>query len=142
MVYAILVATHLGEFWPFSIYPMFSQAGKPWSRTVVRDVSGAPSAQRWTTVGRSDLPGSAVPLAQYGIAPEDIANFVSKTKTWNTARLAGLQKVFTISQLGDRDLLVMKADGRLDENDTVSIQFTPYVWVNADTVLLNPTLAP
>ena len=38
IVYALLVATHLGEFWPFSIYPMFSQAGNPWSRAVVREM--------------------------------------------------------------------------------------------------------
>lgn len=38
VVYALLVATHLGEFWPFSIYPMFSQAGTPWTRAVVREL--------------------------------------------------------------------------------------------------------
>lgn len=30
VVFAVLVGTHEGEFWTFSIDPMFSQAGNPW----------------------------------------------------------------------------------------------------------------
>ena len=29
MLQTLLVSTHLGEFWPFSIYPMFSRGGHP-----------------------------------------------------------------------------------------------------------------
>lgn len=41
VVYGLLVAIHLGEFWPFSIYPMFSQTGNPWTGAAERiDVLG------------------------------------------------------------------------------------------------------
>ena len=39
IIYGALVATHEGEYWPFSIYPMFSKAGNPWTRAIVRDVT-------------------------------------------------------------------------------------------------------
>jgi hypothetical protein len=42
LIYAVLVASHEGEFWPFSIYPMFSQAGNPWTRAMVIDVTDLP----------------------------------------------------------------------------------------------------
>jgi hypothetical protein len=79
-------------------------------------------------------------LAEYGIAAEGIANFVSKTKTWDRQRVNGLQKLFTSSRLGDRDLLVMKAEGYLTDDNDVSIRFIPYVWLRADSVQLNPAL--
>lgn len=38
LVSGCLLATNLGEFWPFSIYPMFSKAGGAWTRAVVLEV--------------------------------------------------------------------------------------------------------
>ena len=140
LVYALLVATHEGEFWPFSIYPMFSQAGRPWSRTVVRDVDQTPDDVLWRTVAQSELPGHPVGLAAHGIAAEDIANYVSKTTSWDRDRLLGLQKIFTTSGLSDRALLVMKVEGRLTEDDSVSIRCIPYVWIRGDSVASNPNL--
>src|SRR5690606_30809333 len=79
--YALLVGANEGEFWPFSIYPMFSQGGIPWSRAVVRDVSSEP-VRSWSTVQASDLPGEAYPLLEHGVDPIDLANFVSKSRVW------------------------------------------------------------
>ena len=47
LIYALLVAPHEGEFWPLSIYPMFSQAGNPWSRAMVLDVTDQPDSEVW-----------------------------------------------------------------------------------------------
>src|SRR5690625_1138715 len=47
LVHAILVSTHEGEFWPFSIYPMFSQAGNPWARAMVLDVTDLEESELW-----------------------------------------------------------------------------------------------
>lgn len=139
LVYALLVATHEGEFWPFSIYPMFSQAGHPWSRAVVRDMSDA-EAVAWDTVtARDGLPGAPFPLAEHGIDPIDLANFVSKTQTWNTARVHGLRTMF-YDQAAERDLLVMRVNGRLAGLDSVAVEFVPYVLVRADTAALRPDL--
>src|SRR5690625_7490964 len=47
LVHAILVSTHEGEFWPFSIYTMFSQAGNPWERAMVLDVTDLEVSVLW-----------------------------------------------------------------------------------------------
>lgn len=142
-VYALLVATHLGEFWPFSIYPMFSQGGNAWSRAIVRDVSAARAGGegvRWQPVERAGrLPGEPFPLLRYGIDPIDLANFVSKTKTWDADRLGGLRTMFH-DHVGQRDLLVMRVNGRLTEGDSVVVEYVPYVLLRADSTAANPRL--
>lgn len=139
LVYVLLVATHAGEFWPFSIYPMFSQAGHPWSRAVVRDVSDVDPVA-WDTLSAPDaLPGTPFPLAKHGIDPIDLANFVSKTTAWNAARISGLRTMF-YDQVSERDLLVMRVNGRLVGSDSVAVAFIPYVLVRADTASANPLL--
>lgn len=140
LVYALLVATHEGEFWPFSIYPMFSQAGHPWSRAIVRDVSGTEAVPWDTVAARSDLPGVPFPLAEHGIDPIDLSNFVSKTQTWNADRVNGLRTMF-YDHADERDLLVMRVNGRLVGSDSVAVEFVPYVLIRADTSALHPALA-
>lgn len=140
LVYALLVATHEGEFWPFSIYPMFSQAGQPWSRAVVRDVSGAEAVAWDTLASRDALPGRPFPLAEHGIDPIDLANYVSKSATWDDARVSGLRTMF-YDHVPERDLLVMRVNGRLVGGDSVAVTFVPYVLVRADTAATNPLLA-
>lgn len=140
LVYALLVATHEGEFWPFSIYPMFSQAGQPWSRAVVRDVSDAETVAWDTLSARDALPGTPFPLAAHGIDPIDLANFVSKSARWDAARVNGLRTMF-YDHVPERDLLVMRVNGRLVEGDSVAVTFVPYVFVRADTAAVNPLLA-
>lgn len=137
VVYALLVATHLGEFWPFSIYPMFSQAGGQWSRAVVRVVE-PPDALRWQTVSAAGLPGRPYPLEQRGVDAIDLANFVSKTEVWDAERVAGLRQMFYTRS--GRRLLVMRVNGRLNDADSVVVEFVPYALLRPDTTLLNPRL--
>lgn len=140
LVYGLLVATHRGEFWPFSIYPMFSQAGNPWSRAVVRDVSEDTAAFDWETVSRADLPGTPFPLRPNDIDNIDLANFVSKTDTWSPRRVDGLRSLFS-KHLSDRDLLVMRVNGQMNADDSVVVDFVPYVHLSADSAALNPSLS-
>ena len=86
VVYALLVATHLGEFWPFSIYPMFSQGGKAWSRAVVLDVSQDIDAINWDTTSTTNLRGEPYALHERGLEAADLANFVHKTRLWDRQR--------------------------------------------------------
>ena len=77
LVHALLVATHEGEFWPFSIYPMFSQAGNPWARAMVLDVSELEDSEMWEDQAyplASDE--SVVSLRTLGIDQIDYSNFV------------------------------------------------------------------
>lgn len=166
--YALLVAMNLGEFWPFSIYPMFSQGGNPWSRAVVREVdhdvvewllpndapaddfddSDEPAAKQrsgyaanfWRARGADQLPGEGFALLEHGADAIDVANFVSKTRIWDDARVQGLRDVFGRRTLEEKTLVVMRADGRLVGDDTVTVTFTPYAVLAADTTLIHPDL--
>ncbi|MEM1125095.1 MAG: hypothetical protein AAGI71_00470 [Bacteroidota bacterium] len=138
VVYGLLVATHLGEFWPFSIYPMFSQGGNPWSRALVMDVTDEPVV-RWDTLRVEELWGTPYPLLPNGIDPIDLANFVSKTQTWDEARVTGLQRMF-YDQLEGRRLLVYRVNGRLHDTERVQVRYVPYVLIGADTSALHPAL--
>lgn len=146
LVYALTVATHLGEFWPFSIYPMFSQAGNPWSRSLVREVAPDDSVS-WDTVSLDALPGQPYGVASGGVDAIDLANFVSKTNVWDTDRVAALKLML----LADPprvplDLLVFRVRARLTETDSVAILATPYVRVGTDRAPsatdVNPEIRP
>ena len=131
---------NLGEFWPFSIYPMFSQGGIPWSRAVVREVDDDPTAVQWEALRASELPGRPYALLDYGISPIDLANFVSKSNTWHDERVRGLRRMFGEPVLEDRNLLVVRVNGRITEADSVDVTFVPYVMMTRDTTFLNPDL--
>ena len=144
LVYAVLVATHLGEFWPFSIYPMFSKAGNPWSRSIVRDVSDVTLDQEgavaWDVVDADHLPGEPVALTDHGVDPIDLANFVSKTEAWDADRVEGLRNMFRADALDGQQLLVFRARGAINEADSVVLRFEPYVLLYANGALVNPVL--
>ena len=145
LVYALLVATHLGEFWPFSIFPMFSQAGNPWSRSIVRDVHDVDIAEdlttiSWQVVDESQLPGKPVALTDHGVDPIDLANFVSKTQKWDDDRITGLRNMFKADELGSRQLLVFRAGGEMNKEDSVILHFEPYVLLHNRGAQVNPRL--
>lgn len=138
VVYALLVATNLGEFWPFSIYPMFSQAGNPWVRTIVRDVTDRPlGPQDWSATDMDSLDGVPYALEPAGINQNDVANFVSKSSRWTPERTNAIRRVYR-EALAERTLLVYRAQGLLAEDGSISVAFTPYVLVSPDSTWLHP----
>ncbi len=144
VTYGVLVATHEGEFWPFSIYPMFSQAGKPWKRAIVRELQSRDEV-RWDTLSWSTLPGAAYGTqAQGTIDAIDVANLVGKTDEWTHARAASLGPML-LPEGRDAHLLVMRATGRIVRaagRDSVVVAFIPYVYLDRDTTILSPALSP
>jgi hypothetical protein len=144
IVYATLVASHEGEFWPFSIYPMFSQAGKPWTRAIVREVEpNVPAGELWQRVSLSTLPGETFAVARHGIFQNDFANYVSKTRTWSPARARGLHTMFRDADVGERYLLIFKVEGALlDDKSDVRIDAVPVALFTPDSLQLNPALRP
>lgn len=139
LVYALLTATHLGEFWPFSIYPMFSQAGKPWERAVVRDVTDISQKEIWQATNQTKLIGTPVPLKELNINTNDIANYLSKNEIWTERTIEGLEKLFS-DQLDTRDLLLVQVRGALTNEDTVTVNFYPYIYLSRDTTILSNKL--
>ncbi len=139
VVYALLVLTHLGEFWPFSIYPMFSQAGTSWTRVLVREVPSAPGAEMWLPASLSDVPGKAVALEDVGINQNDVANFLAKTDVWDARRILAIRRALG-GYAENRNLLVYRADGELTGDREVVISLVPFVYLGTDTTLFNPNL--
>ena len=140
VVYALLVATHLGEFWPFSIYPMFSQAGNPWTRAVVRELPSQadPDTLSWDAASLQDLPGTSYPLVPKGINQNDVANYVSKTDRWTDERVQGLRSLFTKGRTLSSPLFVFRVRGTL-EADSVAVTATPVLLFAPDTTRLHPS---
>ncbi|MEL7834880.1 hypothetical protein [Fodinibius sp. Rm-B-1B1-1] len=139
VIYGLLVATHLGEFWPFSIYPMFSKAGNPWKRAIVQDITHTHVDSLWKTTDKSGLPGQTVALNPLNVNTNDIANYLSKTEVWTQKKQSGVRKLLK-KRLDNSTLLVYQARGSLTENDKPKVEFIPYLYFTADTTLLNNNL--
>lgn len=140
VVYGALVSTHLGEFWPFSIYPMFSQAGKPWTRALVVDVTNSPDID-WSVRSSKNSLGPVFAMDKVGINQNDLANFISKNKNWSKEKVTGLRKYFE-EPLDKHELLVYKVQGKLSGtgSDSTQLTYEPYIYLKRDTTILNPTL--
>lgn len=137
LAWGLLCATHEGEFWPFSIYPMFSQAGRPWTRVLVRDVTADAPGVDWSPRGLEDLPGTPVPLAEFGVFQNDLADYVARTPSWSESQRNALRGMFANPALRSRSLLVMKVHGSVDSRDSVRVLVEPWVLIG-DSVLLAP----
>jgi len=138
LIYGALVATHEGEYWPFSIYPMFSQAGNPWTRALVRDITYVPDSLIWETTDLSSLQGEPVSMRKIGVDQIDYSNFVSKTKSWNEERIAALRTMLGEDYFVSSDWMIYKVKGKLIGNDSVSVAYIPYLMFSHDSTSFNP----
>jgi hypothetical protein len=139
VVFAILVSTHLGEFWPFSIYPMFSSAGNPWTRSLVHELPpDIPENVSWQSAVPIDLPGKILPLATHGIYQNDLANYVSKTEHWTGERIRGVEAMFA-PMIAGRRVMVYRVTGTLT-SDGVDIIASPLMMITSEGATLSPEI--
>jgi len=131
IIYASLVATHEGEFWPFSIYPMFSQAGNPWTRSFVRDVTSEDRPIQGDIQSNEELYGVPFALNTVGVHQNDLSNFMSKNKDWTPEKKEAVRKYFE-SVIDEKELLVYKVSGALGDQQ-VDFTYKPYVYITTDT---------
>lgn len=138
LVYALLVATHRGEFWPFSIYPMFSSAGQPWTRALVREIPPV-TAVDWNDKQKTELPGRVFAMDRVGINQNDLANFISKNEEWSADQIAGLRKYFD-DKLEQHNLMIYKVRGVLTgrDEDSVRVTYIPFILLRSDTTIFKP----
>ncbi len=134
IAYAGLVATHEGEFWPFSIYPMFSQAGHPWTRSFVRDVTDETRKIEFKTQTMDELYGDPFILNSVEVHQNDLSNFISKNKDWSESRKNAVRSYFK-DELDTQKFLIYKINGRL-EGSEVAISYKPVIYLDADTTLI------
>lgn len=138
--YGLLVGAHEGEFWPFSIYPMFSQAGNPWTRAIVIDATDIPDDELWQPRTLHNRSFEPVPIGSYGIDQIDFSNFISKTENWTENRRNALRSMFGPENIADGRWMASKAHGELVGEDSVVVVIQPYFMVTADSVYMNPRL--
>ncbi|ACY49615.1 HTTM domain-containing protein [Rhodothermus marinus] len=140
VLYAALVGTHAGEFWPMSVFPMFSRAGQPWTRAVVRALE-ATEPVRWDTLqAPATLPGRPFPLNTTALDPVDLINFVTHPEPWDARRRQTLQQLFG-PELEGRRLLVLQVQGA-PSAEGVQLRYVPILVLTADTVQVHPALQP
>ncbi|MFA5669174.1 MAG: hypothetical protein WC967_08015 [Balneolaceae bacterium] len=132
--YASLVATHEGEFWPFSIYPMFSQAGNPWTRSFVRDVSDELRPIESSIQTEQELYGKPFVLNSIGVHQNDLSNFLSKNNEWTPTRKQAVRNYFK-NELDTKRLVIYKVRGEL-ESGKVAMIYEPFMYLNADTTIV------
>lgn len=140
IINALLVATHEGEFWPFSIFPMFSQAGNPWSRGMVQQIDGPVDSLDWQPKPLSEVENRALSLDSIGVDDIDYANFVSKTKDWNDKRVTALRDMLNIADYPGSKWMITQVKGYLTEEDSVIVQAVPLFLFTPDTTLRSPNL--
>lgn len=142
LINIILVSTHKGEFYPFSIFPMFSQAGKQWSRGLVEQVSDTSRANLWHTKPLEEIEDRVVAFEKYGIHEIDFANYISKTKHWDKDRIEGLKQPLKFEEHPDEMWMATRVTGYLTENDSVVVKAIPMFLFTKDTTFKNPNLFP
>lgn len=129
IIYALLVGTHLGEFWPFSIYPMFSTAGQPWTRVLVHALPPElDESVMWRSGEPAELPGEVFPLGKHGIYQNDLSNYIGQTRTWTPERIEGVESMFRGRVEDDEQVMIYRVRGVL-ENDRVRVSATPLMLV-------------
>lgn len=145
IVQLLLVATHLGEFWPFSIFPMFSKAGKTWTRSLVRDVSQVSDSTLYWEEGFSvdDLPGNSFAMDEVAINTNDVSNTIEKVAVWDEQAKNSIRHLFQ-SGLQDRKLMVYRVNGSFEKdangNREVSLKYTPFILLSESAIVLNQKL--
>ncbi len=133
-LYALLTATHQGEFWPFSIYPMFSKAGKPWVKVITRQISIHPKSIGWKIIiNPNHLAGKPLALRKAGTNRNDLANYITQTRHWNDEYIRGLRALYN-GAARNGPLLIYKVTGALNStNDSVMVEYIPFLYLTTDT---------
>ena len=132
--YISLVATHKGEFWPFSIYPMFSQAGNPWTRSLVRDITQELHPIESTIQTKDEIYGVPFVLNSIGVHQNDLSNFLSKNKEWTPTKKQAIRTYFK-NELNTKKIIIYKVRGELDSG-SAAVTYKPFIYLTADTTIV------
>lgn len=100
-----------------------------WEETTLADISNI-----------TELPGAPFSVKANGVDPIDLANFVSKTKTWDKVRVAALEHMLFNGAVPDRSLMIYRVQGRLSSTGNVEVSAKPYVLITPGVDALHPSL--
>ncbi len=137
--YAALTATHGDEFWPFSIYQMFSSAVRPWTRALAREVPVSSLDDLWQPVSLTDLPGRPVALKKLGAPQNDFSAFVRQSPRWTPSQRKKLQALLGYRSSDGYALVIYRVDGTPGPRGAMVV-CTPVLLVHSESVSVNPSL--
>jgi hypothetical protein len=132
-LYVMLVATHKGEFWPFSVYPMFASAGRPWQRALVRVVSDA-AASTSLSYPLAEVPGTPLPLGAHAVPQDDLSAIVQRAERWGDSDTATLARMFGALPC-TAPLLVLRVRGSLEADALLQVA-TPVARIGCERGLI------
>lgn len=123
-----------------SVFPMFSQAGRPWARVIVRELN-ATEPLSWDTLQTpTALPGRPFPLNETDLDPVDLADFVMRTDLWEAPRRQALQRLFGAALEG-RHLLIVQVRSFPSSNG-IQLYYIPLPVLTTDTIQVHPKWQP
>ena len=125
---AFYLSVPMGEFWPLSRYPMFSRAGRPWSKMVC--VSVAPETKiEWRGLRDDEIPGTPVPIDVPRMTSLDFTRsmyrYLEDGDTTDANILAHVEPLAT----GGPRLLVLAVHPEWSETEPVRVVYTPALLV-------------
>jgi hypothetical protein len=121
--YALLVGLHAGEFFPFSIFAMFSGAGRPWARATVRELKGEAAEPSCAPLLADELPGEPFPIHSLGLDQNDLSKFLlPMAKGPAPTDLVLLEKMFDVAH-SPRELVIYQARGARDPDGSVQVRY-------------------
>ena len=88
-----------------------------------------------------NLPGEPFSVRAFGVDPIDLANFVSKTQTWDDVRVAALRKMIFQEDTYGSQVVVYRVRGELAEDSEVLLEAKPYVVLSPSGDRVNPEVA-
>src|SRR5262245_47895977 len=122
--YLFLIIIHADDFWPFSRFPMFAAAGRPFTRGLLRELTPAELEQPLLEVDEEQLPGRALGLRSLGKNQDDVNQLVRRV---DSGKPADLQ--FLADYLGEarkeRHMVLYLVRGRFRARRQVSVRFRP-----------------
>jgi hypothetical protein len=134
LLYALVIARGDGEFWPFSKFPMFARAGRPWTRALVVELAAPVPDQSLVEVWENELPGPVFPLHRHKINQDDLSAVLRAiTPPVNAEQAAFLAKYFERVR-HDKTLVLYSVRGSFRPDRSVRVRFNPLAIIGPDGV--------
>jgi hypothetical protein len=140
VAYAGLTLTHGGEYWPFSVFPMFSKPRPSWSTPVIREIAKTAGDEIWQVTSLDHLPGSGFSLDTYGVKIHELRSVFLSNEAWEPNEILSLRSLIGEANIRGRRLLVMDVRGQLDPDDRVSVACLPLAILSENDTRLSPVL--
>lgn len=142
VVYAVLVLANQGEFWPFSVFPMYSKGRESWARPLIIELPQTAGPEIWRARQLDELPGDVFSLFTKDVDEDRLRMVWNATETWTAADIVRLRPLIGENNIRGRRLLVMDVRGEPAPDDGVSVICFPLAVLTEEGTLLNPSLGP